>query len=83
MARNTLNQQNQGQDTQCCLCGFQGNTAHDLTWSERANGWVCYRCYPPCPACGQPHDPTYIPPPRVPLGISCACCCPAHECEVS
>jgi hypothetical protein len=29
----------------------------------------------PCPACGRPHDVTRIPPPRVPLGIRCACCC--------
>lgn len=30
---------------------------------------------PPCPACGRPHDPSRIPPPRVPLTIRCACCC--------
>ena len=29
----------------------------------------------PCPACGVDCDPTYIPPPRVPLDIRCACCC--------
>ena len=29
----------------------------------------------PCPACGHLCDPTYIPPPRVPLDIRCACCC--------
>jgi hypothetical protein len=29
----------------------------------------------PCPACGAEHDPTFIPPPRVPLDVRCACCC--------
>lgn len=29
----------------------------------------------PCPACGRPYDTSFIPPPRVPIGISCACCC--------
>lgn len=33
-----------------------------------------------CPACGREYDPARIPPPRVPVGISCACCCPANEC---
>jgi hypothetical protein len=35
-----------------------------------------------CPACGRSYDPCRIPPPRVPMGISCACCCPADEFNV-
>lgn len=31
-------------DTFCCICNRTGNTAHDLTWSESRNGWVCDRC---------------------------------------
>ena len=28
-----------------------------------------------CPACKQPWDSSIIPPPRVSIGIRCACCC--------
>lgn len=42
----------------------------------RANGWRLAFC----PACRRLYNPARIPPPRVPVGISCACCCPPDEC---
>lgn len=36
-----------------------------------------------CPACGRKYDPERIPPPRVPLEIRCACCCPPDIPETS
>jgi hypothetical protein len=49
----------------------------DLTYSWVEGAFTGCRLVPqrPCPACGKPHDPTYIPPPRVPLSTPCACCC--------
>ena len=44
-------------------------------WHVDAFHEMVLRSTRPCPACGQPHDPTYIPPARVPLNIRCACCC--------
>lgn len=35
---------NNGQDVVCFGCKHVGNTAHDMTWNEVLNAWVCDRC---------------------------------------
>jgi hypothetical protein len=61
-------------------------TLHASNWPDVVTGFTkeYQAAYPherfvarltPCPACGVPCDPTYIPPPRVPLSVRCACCC--------
>lgn len=54
---------NNGEDTVCCVCGKEGNTAHDLTWDEYYEGWACEDCEtmeltaePPLPDGDVDHD---------------------------
>jgi len=35
---------NNGRNEMCCCCGCPGHTAHDLSWSERLEWWVCDDC---------------------------------------
>lgn len=33
-----------GTQEKCCGCGHDGHTAHDLSWDEVVDGWVCEDC---------------------------------------
>ena len=38
---------NNGHDEVCEVCGYEGHTAHDITWDEVIIGWVCDVCHEP------------------------------------